>query len=87
MSESFNWHGRHQLSQKCVFALGVSSVQAFDLANHLQTAPQLLDRVYNRPTLKTLETKSLQGDVNPKSMMVCLCTLYYVMFVPVNVLL
>ncbi|XP_075962836.1 putative U3 small nucleolar RNA-associated protein 11 [Anarhichas minor] len=44
-------------------------VESFDLANHLDTAPELVDRVFNRPTLKTLETKSIQGTVEPRSMM------------------
>ncbi|XP_060937274.1 probable U3 small nucleolar RNA-associated protein 11 [Limanda limanda] len=38
-------------------------VESFDLATHLNTAPGLVDRVYNRPTLETLETKSVQGPV------------------------
>ncbi|XP_008290115.1 putative U3 small nucleolar RNA-associated protein 11 [Stegastes partitus] len=36
-------------------------VRSFDLASHLNTAPELVDRVYNRPTLQTLETKRVQG--------------------------
>lgn len=44
-------------------------VESFDLANHLDTAPELVDRVFNRPTLKTLETKSIRGAVEPHSMM------------------
>lgn len=59
-------------SSKSVLVLSVFSVQNFDLANHLQTAPELVNRVYNRPTLETLERKSVQGDVNPHSIMVCL---------------
>ncbi|TKS82394.1 putative U3 small nucleolar RNA-associated protein 11 [Collichthys lucidus] len=43
-------------------------VQSFDLACHLKTAPELVDRVYNRPTLETLETKSIQGAVQARSM-------------------
>uniref|UniRef100_A0A3Q0SQ48 U3 small nucleolar RNA-associated protein 11 n=1 Tax=Amphilophus citrinellus TaxID=61819 RepID=A0A3Q0SQ48_AMPCI len=43
------------------------SVQSFSLADHLNTAPELVDRVYNRPTLETLETKSIQGAVDPHS--------------------
>ncbi|XP_030606197.1 putative U3 small nucleolar RNA-associated protein 11 [Archocentrus centrarchus] len=42
-------------------------VQSFSLADHLNTAPELVDRVYNRPTLETLETKSIQGAVDPHS--------------------
>lgn len=42
-------------------------VRSFSLAEHLNTAPELVDRVYNRPTLETLETKSIQGAVDPRS--------------------
>ncbi|KAM9852449.1 putative U3 small nucleolar RNA-associated protein 11 isoform 1-T2 [Aulostomus maculatus] len=42
-------------------------VQEFDLATHLNTAPELVDRVYNRPTLETLETKSIQGAADRRS--------------------
>lgn len=78
--ENFNWHSRDlylcsshtRLSLFCVF-----SVQSFDLANHLQTAPELVNRVYNRPTLETLETKRVQGDLNPQSIMVCVCILAF----------
>lgn len=64
-------------SNKSVHVLSVLSVHNFDLANHLQTAPELVNRVYNRPTLETLERKSVQGDVNPRSIMVCLCMLAF----------
>ncbi|KAI1894851.1 hypothetical protein AGOR_G00120010 [Albula goreensis] len=40
-------------------------VDVFDLATHLNTAPELLGRVYNRPTLQTLESHSLQGATHP----------------------
>lgn len=49
----------------------VSPVKSFDLATHLKTAPELVDRVYNRPTLETLETKKIQGAVDPRSIQVC----------------
>lgn len=51
----------------------VSSVHSFDLANHLNTAPELVDRVYNRPTLETLETKTIQGAAEPHSVKVRVC--------------
>ncbi|XP_048860794.1 probable U3 small nucleolar RNA-associated protein 11 [Brienomyrus brachyistius] len=41
-------------------------VDNFDLATHLDTAPELVSRVFNRPTMETLETKSIQGATNPK---------------------
>ncbi|PWA20692.1 hypothetical protein CCH79_00011533 [Gambusia affinis] len=40
-------------------------VGTFNLASHLGTHPALVDRVYNRPTLQTLETKSIKGAVKP----------------------
>ncbi|KAJ8340824.1 hypothetical protein SKAU_G00331150 [Synaphobranchus kaupii] len=40
-------------------------VKEFNLAKHLNTAPELLDRVYNRPTMQTLEGTSLQGATRP----------------------
>ncbi|KAJ8289231.1 hypothetical protein COCON_G00018900 [Conger conger] len=43
-------------------------VREFDLARHLNTAPELLDRVYNRPTLATLEGCSLQGATRPSEL-------------------
>ncbi|KAG9492905.1 hypothetical protein GDO78_001064 [Eleutherodactylus coqui] len=36
-------------------------VRNFDLAKKLDTAPELVDRVYNRPTLETLHKKTIQG--------------------------
>ncbi|KAL7887216.1 hypothetical protein AOLI_G00049370 [Acnodon oligacanthus] len=40
-------------------------VEDFDLATHLNTVPELVDRAYNRPTLDTLENKSVLGAVGP----------------------
>ncbi|XP_072534932.1 probable U3 small nucleolar RNA-associated protein 11 [Salminus brasiliensis] len=42
-------------------------VEDFDLATHLNTAPELVERAYNRPTLDTLAKKSIMGAVDPKS--------------------
>ncbi|XP_063300573.1 probable U3 small nucleolar RNA-associated protein 11 [Pelobates fuscus] len=36
-------------------------VQKFDLATHLNTAPELVNRVYNRPTIDTLKKKTIIG--------------------------
>ncbi|XP_038595409.1 probable U3 small nucleolar RNA-associated protein 11 [Micropterus salmoides] len=57
-----------QKNSHTFFVDSKKEVQSFDLANHLNTAPELVDRVYNRPTLQTLETKSIQGAVEPHSM-------------------
>lgn len=57
------------------------SVQSFNLANHLNTVPELVDRVFNRPTLKTLETKTIQGATDPHTVEVCVfkvCTSFVV---------
>ncbi|KAM4581400.1 putative U3 small nucleolar RNA-associated protein 11 [Odontesthes bonariensis] len=56
-----------QKNKHTFFVDSKQDVQKFDLASHLDTAPELVDRVYNRPTLKTLETKSIQGAVEPRS--------------------
>ncbi|NWJ02951.1 UTP11 protein, partial [Crypturellus undulatus] len=37
----------------------------FDIATHLNTAPELVDRVYNRPTMATLQKESLKGATDP----------------------
>lgn len=42
-------------------------VDDFDLATHLNTAPELVDRTYNRPTLDTLAKKSIMGAVDPRT--------------------
>ncbi|XP_060547381.1 probable U3 small nucleolar RNA-associated protein 11 [Pantherophis guttatus] len=36
-------------------------VQEFDVALHLNTAPELVSRVYNRPTLETLKKNAVSG--------------------------
>ncbi|XP_039596127.1 probable U3 small nucleolar RNA-associated protein 11 [Polypterus senegalus] len=41
-------------------------VAEFDLAKHLNTAPELLDRVYNRPTIETLQKETIKGATDPK---------------------
>ncbi|KAM7421288.1 hypothetical protein PAMA_015437 [Pampus argenteus] len=54
-----------QKNKHTFFVDSKKEVQSFDLAKHLNTVPELVDRVFNRPTLKTLETKSIQGAVEP----------------------
>ncbi|XP_040900774.1 probable U3 small nucleolar RNA-associated protein 11 [Toxotes jaculatrix] len=58
-----------QKNKHTFFVDSKKEVESFDLAKHLNTAPELVDRVYNRPTLKTLETKSIQGAADPRSVM------------------
>ncbi|XP_075706643.1 putative U3 small nucleolar RNA-associated protein 11 [Rhinoderma darwinii] len=41
-------------------------VRNFDLAERLNTAPELVDRVYNRPTLETLHKQRVKGPTNMK---------------------
>ncbi|NXE55219.1 UTP11 protein, partial [Casuarius casuarius] len=40
-------------------------IQEFDIATHLNTVPELVDRVYNRPTIATLQKESLKGATDP----------------------
>ncbi|KAI5606631.1 putative U3 small nucleolar RNA-associated protein 11 [Silurus asotus] len=42
-------------------------VKNFNLATHLNTVPELVNRTYNRPTLDTLVKKSIVGAVTPKN--------------------
>ncbi|XP_068426533.1 probable U3 small nucleolar RNA-associated protein 11 [Clinocottus analis] len=58
--------GSKEKNRHTFFVDSKAEVQSFDLAKHLDTAPELVDRVFNRPTLKTLETKSIQGVVAPR---------------------
>lgn len=46
------------------------TVEDFDLAKHLNTAPELLNRTYNRPTLDTLVNKSILGAVTKQNLKV-----------------
>lgn len=41
-------------------------VEQFDIATHLRTAPELVDRVFNRPTIETLQKQKVKG-VNHKN--------------------
>ncbi|XP_056142728.1 probable U3 small nucleolar RNA-associated protein 11 [Lampris incognitus] len=52
-----------QKNKHTFFVDSKKEVQSFDLAKQLNTAPELVHRVYNRPTLQTLETKSIRGAV------------------------
>ncbi|VTJ52363.1 Hypothetical predicted protein [Marmota monax] len=36
-------------------------VEQFDIATHLQTAPELVDRVFNRPRIETLQKEKVKG--------------------------
>ncbi|XP_028937287.1 probable U3 small nucleolar RNA-associated protein 11 [Ornithorhynchus anatinus] len=44
-------------------------VKQFDLATHLQTAPELVGRVYNRPTLETLQKEKVKGATSQLQLM------------------
>ncbi|CAB1429078.1 unnamed protein product [Pleuronectes platessa] len=50
-----------QKNHHTFFVDSKKEVESFNLATHLNTVPELVDRVYNRPTLETLETKSVHG--------------------------
>ncbi|XP_043916023.1 probable U3 small nucleolar RNA-associated protein 11 [Protopterus annectens] len=40
-------------------------VEEFDVASHLNTLPELVDRVYNRPTIETLKKETIKGVTDP----------------------
>uniref|UniRef100_A0A8C9NP68 U3 small nucleolar RNA-associated protein 11 n=1 Tax=Serinus canaria TaxID=9135 RepID=A0A8C9NP68_SERCA len=40
-------------------------VREFDIAAHLDTVPELVDRVYNRPTIATLQREAVKGPTDP----------------------
>lgn len=62
-----------QKNKHTFFVESKDEVQGFEacqgewLASRLHTAPELVSRVYNRPSLLTMETRSLQGAVEPLS--------------------
>ncbi|KAJ7304484.1 hypothetical protein JRQ81_012049 [Phrynocephalus forsythii] len=43
-------------------------VRTFDLATQLRTAPELVSRVYNRPTLETLRKEAIWGTTMPAAL-------------------
>ncbi|XP_018582450.1 putative U3 small nucleolar RNA-associated protein 11 [Scleropages formosus] len=57
-----------QKSKHIFFVDTKKEVSSFDLAKHLNTAPELVDRVYNRPTLDTLESKTIQGATSAREL-------------------
>ncbi|KAL0984752.1 hypothetical protein UPYG_G00146440 [Umbra pygmaea] len=58
-----------QKNRHTFFVDSKKEVADFDLATHLDTAPELVERVYNRPTYHTLKTKSIQGALQPYTLM------------------
>ncbi|XP_077432050.1 putative U3 small nucleolar RNA-associated protein 11 [Vanacampus margaritifer] len=59
--------GSKQKNKQTFFVDSKKEVQSFDLADHLNTIPELVDRVYNRPTVDTLSNKQILGAVEPHS--------------------
>lgn len=47
-------------------------VQEFDIAAQLDTVPELVDRVYNRPTIATLQREAVKGPTDPVQLKVLL---------------
>ncbi|XP_061771088.1 probable U3 small nucleolar RNA-associated protein 11 [Nerophis ophidion] len=58
-----------QKNNHTFFVDSKKEVQSFDLAQHLNTVPELLDRVYNRPTVDTLRTKRFHTGIQPIHLM------------------
>ncbi|XP_067862581.1 probable U3 small nucleolar RNA-associated protein 11 [Heptranchias perlo] len=50
------------------FCQSKKEVQEFDLAKRLNTVPELVDRVYNRPTIETLQKEKIKGVTNPQDL-------------------
>lgn len=57
-----------QKNKHTFFVDSKKEVESFDLASHLNTDPGLVDRVFNRPTLHTLETQTIKGATTPGSL-------------------
>lgn len=47
-------------------------VKEFDIAARLDTVPELVDRVYNRPTIATLQRETVKGPTDPVHLKVLL---------------
>ncbi|NXF10721.1 UTP11 protein, partial [Smithornis capensis] len=56
---------RHGPARHLFFVDSERAVQEFDVATHLDTVPELVDRVYNRPTIATLQRETLKGATDP----------------------
>ncbi|XP_068924087.1 probable U3 small nucleolar RNA-associated protein 11 [Petaurus breviceps papuanus] len=50
-----------QKNQHVFFFDTKKEVKEFDVATHLQTAPELVKRVYNRPRIETLKKETVKG--------------------------
>ncbi|XP_063055279.1 probable U3 small nucleolar RNA-associated protein 11 [Engraulis encrasicolus] len=57
-----------QKNQHMFFVDTKKEVNQFDLASHLNTVPELVNRTFNRPTVETLEKRSVVGAVDPRSL-------------------
>jgi len=57
-----------QKNQHMFFVDSKKEVEQFDLASHLNTVPELVNRTFNRPTVETLEKRSVVGAVTPKNL-------------------
>lgn len=56
-------------------------VEEFDIATHLNTVPELVDRVYNRPTIATLQKETLKGATDPVHLKVVCTTQYFTVYI------
>jgi len=54
--------GKHK-----IFVGSSNQVEDFDAAAHFETAPELMNRPMNRPRISTLETQSIQGSLDSRS--------------------
>ncbi|XP_055512180.1 probable U3 small nucleolar RNA-associated protein 11 [Leucoraja erinacea] len=50
------------------FCKSKKEVKEFNLAKHLNTLPELVGRVYNRPTIETLRKEKIKGATHPSAL-------------------
>ncbi|XP_051892566.1 probable U3 small nucleolar RNA-associated protein 11 [Pristis pectinata] len=55
-------------SKHIFFCNSKKEVREFDLAKRLNTVPELVDRVYNRPTIETLQKEKIKGATHPDAL-------------------
>ncbi|NP_001087341.1 UTP11, small subunit processome component L homeolog [Xenopus laevis] len=58
----------NQRNTHTFFCDSKKEVLQFDLAAQLKTAPELVNRVYNRPTLETLHKEAVKGEATPQQL-------------------
>lgn len=71
----------HQSKKSEFISFFLFIVEEFDIATHLNTVPELVDRVYNRPTIATLQKETLKGATDPVHLKVVCTTHYFTVYI------